>query len=83
MPVNTTQLPAPVRTCAELGVCQNLAIPCLLCTRADAERWPPEQDTLSSFEQISYWIGTTLVCTGTVGVLCGMAGYAYIRWVSP
>lgn len=67
------------RTCAELGVCQGLSIPCLLCN----DTWPEPVDTLTPMEQIGTWIGYTVLALLTVAVACGVAGYTYYRWIAP
>lgn len=74
---------APLRTCAELGVCQNLATPCLLCNDPKADPWPPEQDSLTPIERIGIWVTCAVLTTITLAVVVGGTSYAYFRWVAP
>ncbi len=65
------------RTCAELGVCQNLPIPCLLC---EAHPWPEDEDTLTTWEQIGKWIGWAAIVAITIVVVVGGGSYSYYKW---
>lgn len=71
-------------TCDQLGICQGRTIPCLNCTQPEAMAWPgAEEDSLTPIEQISYWAAIALACGGTVGVVAGVAGYVFVRWIAP
>ncbi len=78
----------PARTCDQLGICQGRTIPCLNCTRPDAEPWPPADDatrvTPSSFELIWAWATTLLIAAAAVlgcGLLAALIVFVLSHWL--
>ncbi len=65
------------RSCAELGVCQHLPVPCLICK---ASPWPEAKDTLTPMEQIATYVGYSLLAMVSVAVVAGCTSYTYYRW---
>lgn len=64
------------RTCDKLGVCQGRAIPCLTCTRLDADTdpWPGAEDVLTFVEQV--------ICVAIVGAGLGV-WYGLVTYLVP
>lgn len=77
-PSQSATAPKPERTCDQMGVCQQLPIPCLLCDKP----WP-EEDTLTPMEQIGGWLAIAFVGICTVVTVAGGASYIYFRWIAP
>lgn len=77
-PSKAKATPKVERTCDQMGVCQKLPIPCLLCDKP----WP-EEDTLTPMEQIAGWLVIAVIGTCTVVTLAGGASYIYFRWIAP